>query len=319
MISTRTFLVAVGLFLTVILLTKARFKSPEYSYFDIITEATSRCLTYSDTLFKERLADYRKAAARVLEKGELHAYFRGFGMGSPDLFPGSGQRMSACLEHFFLDSSKESQQGLLTSGRAYIQAFNELRPVAQAIEVLYSSATIVIDHQEAAQLDESFNQRLAQLQKAEVPFRQAFEPAQLLMRAQQLQQIEQNLGRDQHWHMLNFMLLARRAMDRLEGDRTLPALTATELSASVEELQRGWQAAHLYHEAYPRLSAVGGNKAVWLEVEASAKRWLDRLATLQQHWSLKASPTALDADLRFVQHDYDQLLARYDATVGSRY
>ncbi|APQ12738.1 hypothetical protein BJP27_14950 [Pseudomonas oryzihabitans] len=319
MISTRTFLVAVGLFLAVILLTKAQFTSPEYSYSDIRTEAASRCLIYTDTLFKERLAKYRKAAARVLEKGEPNVYFGGFGMGSPDLFPSSGQSISACLEHFFLDSRKESQQGLLTSGRAYVEAFDELRPVAQAIEVLYSSPTIMIDRQQAALLNEKFNRQLMQLQEAAVPFRQAFEPSQLLMREQQLQQIEQHLGRDQHWHMLNFMLLARRAMDQLEGSPATTRLTAAELSASVEELQRSWQAAHLYHLAYPQLSSAGGSKAVWLEVETSTKRWLERLATLQQHWSLKANSAVLDADLHLVQHDYDQLLTQYNDRVGSRY
>ncbi|QDD90648.1 DUF3829 domain-containing protein [Pseudomonas oryzihabitans] len=318
MISTRTFLVAVGLFLGVILLLKGMVKPLEMSYATAGTERSGPCLAYMDTTFKDRLAKYQKLSRQVIEQGPVSRtaiYFPGFDMGSAHISPNSGQHLSACLRFFYLDSDQVPTNSLEATGRAYIAAFDALRPEAEAIEAFYVQRAPDIDVSRARQLDAAFEQRLRTLQQAEIPFRRAFEKAQLQLREQQLAQIEQRFGHDQHWYTLKFMLLARSAMDQVDEG----TITATELAMMQDELQHIWQAAHIYHQAYPHLSSVGGSQAVWLDIEPLSQRWLEHLGNLQQQWSAKAKPVQLDMDLHIVQQDYDQLLAQYNAKVGSRY
>ncbi|RMQ49554.1 hypothetical protein ALQ04_03504 [Pseudomonas cichorii] len=141
----------------------------------------------------------------------------------------------------------------------------------------------------------------------------------LELRANQLEKIEERLGRDQHWHTLNFMLMARQGIDQLTELAGNKRLTPDQVQALHHSLLATWNDAENHFKSLPRLTSAEGGKPVWTGIREPAKAWIDTLATLQQHWTAQAAPSQLSSDFEAMGQGYDRVWMRYNLAVRNQY
>ncbi|WP_122314713.1 DUF3829 domain-containing protein [Pseudomonas cichorii] len=171
----------------------------------------------------------------------------------------------------------------------------------------------------ALQLHQVIEKAIEELQERAIPFNQALESPMLELRANQLEKIEERLGRDQHWHTLNFMLMARQGIDQLTELAGNKRLTPDQVQALHHSLLATWNDAENHFKSLPRLTSAEGGKPVWTGIREPAKAWIDTLATLQQHWTAQAAPSQLSSDFEAMGQGYDRVWMRYNLAVRNQY
>ncbi|MBX8515459.1 DUF3829 domain-containing protein [Pseudomonas cichorii] len=312
MISTRAFVVAVCVFLGIAWLHQTLVPSrakPEYESSRLLN--MNKCLAYSDTLLRIRYHFYQTRYDDVIARNPSPSRtFSGFGMGT-------GEKYSASPCSFYVSSLYEGSSPLDIATHDYVQAYDNLRPEARKVEQLYVERYPEIPI--ARQLNELITQRMDELYERAPAFNQALEQPMLQLRSNQLETIEQRLGRDQHWHTLNFMLVARQAINQLDEQAGSQRLTPEQVQALHSSLLAAWTDAEDYFKTLPRLTAVGGGKPVWREISEPAKTWIDALATLQQHWTARAEPEQLSNDFIAVDNGYDRMWTLYNLAAFGKY
>ncbi|GFM79382.1 hypothetical protein PSCICN_00740 [Pseudomonas cichorii] len=316
MISSRAFVVAVCVFLGIAwlhqILVPSREK-PEYETTRLLN--MNKCLAYSDTLLRIRYHFYQTRYDDVIARNPSPSRtFSGFGMGSGEKYPASGTP-SPCSFH--VSGGHKWNSLVEIAAYDYIQAYDNLRPEARKVEQLYVERYPEIPV--ARQLNELITQRMDELYERAPAFNQALEQPMLQLRSKQLKQIEQRLGRDQHWHTLNFMLMARRAINQLDEQAGSQRLTPEQVQALHRSLLAAWTDAEHYFKTLPRLTSAGGGKPVWREISEPAKIWIDALATLQQHWTARAEPEQLSNDFIAVDNGYDRMWTLYNLAAFGKY
>lgn len=142
--------------------------------------------------------------------------------------------------------------------------------------------------------------------------RNQLEREDLSVRPAQLARIEARMGRDLHWHVLNYMIAARHAVDRIERDMrdaSLTPQTVADLAAAVQAAADNGNAYKRLHPGNPRDEEASN---LWYTISPAAEAYLAALTTLRQDWLAHAAPPQLSEDYYVVTRRYDALLSYYN-------
>ncbi|WP_409302276.1 DUF3829 domain-containing protein [Pseudomonas sp. KCJK8993] len=172
-----------------------------------------------------------------------------------------------------------------------------------------------------AQLDELVRQLEIQAPdylQASNAVRQLLQPQDVEHRPQQLQRLEQRLGRNVHWALLNYMIQARSTMDLLDDGLRQRTLTPAQLSQATQQLRQAWEARQQFigsiQDPQTREALY-----LWQLIAAPSQHYLQALDTLHRDWLQHAEPQRLGEDFHAVTQGYDQMLYHYNQLARSRY
>jgi len=160
--------------------------------------------------------------------------------------------------------------------------------------------------------DKLYSDRAGEFLSASQALRSELESSDLALRPRQLTQLEQKLGRDMHWHLLNYMLQARLTINRLDTAAQNRQLDLPLLGSATDGLRQVRDAAQAYRNALPANRRNGPAHELWSIVEPPAQQYQAALEQLATDWRNRAAPQVLSDDYWNVGHRYDVLLALYN-------
>ncbi|WP_248746982.1 MULTISPECIES: DUF3829 domain-containing protein [unclassified Pseudomonas] len=160
--------------------------------------------------------------------------------------------------------------------------------------------------------DDYYDGRIEAFLPASNALRHELEWLDLALRPKQLKQLELRLGRDLHWHLLNYMIQARQSVNRLTEAANSQQLDLPLLSATTETVRQARQAGETYRDSLPTNQRKGPVHDLWSSLEQPAQRYQAALEQLATDWRNHAEPQVLSDDFWNVTHRYDVLLDRYN-------
>ncbi|KPA94577.1 DUF3829 domain-containing protein [Pseudomonas asplenii] len=173
-----------------------------------------------------------------------------------------------------------------------------------------------LEAQFSSVIAESDRKRHAERVQAFLPLsdtlRRELESTELALRPRQLEHLEQKLGRDMHWHLLNYMLQARLGIDRLEAAARRQRLDLPLLGSTRDELRQAQESAEAYRNALPANRRHGPVHELWSMLQQPMQQYQAALEQLASDWRNHAEPQVLSDDFWNVGHRYDVLLALYN-------
>ncbi|TFY94232.1 DUF3829 domain-containing protein [Pseudomonas nabeulensis] len=134
----------------------------------------------------------------------------------------------------------------------------------------------------------------------------------LHMRPAQLALLESRFGRDVHWHMLNYMIAARQAVNQIEHGMRDASLTPQTVATLADALQRAADGAKAYIRKPTRPERDEAAEYMWSVITPAAEAYLAALRTLENDWRARAAPQQLSDDYDLVTRCYDVLLSYYN-------
>ncbi|WP_024697932.1 YiiG family protein [Pseudomonas avellanae] len=320
MISNRAFITAICVFAAIAwaqhkLANTHRVSTDSIADTSMMKDATA-CLVFDDTLLLERYADYRKHYQALVDGSQgMLPFIQSFALGGNSRAVAMNESLACSISYPQLLYPKSDP--LVIAVIKYSETLDTLRDRTFDAEALYNQPRPDIER--ARQLDADLAQDMHQLQQRSLAVRKHFEEPQFLARSEQLAAIDYRLGHDQHWHTLNFMLLARQTINYLNRSEANARLSPDDLKALYAELVDAWLDAERYFNTMPNLKSANRKRPVWTVIKAPAHTWLATLDTLQQRWAAHADVDQLNKQLRAVEQGYDQLLMRYNASVSGQY
>lgn len=147
--------------------------------------------------------------------------------------------------------------------------------------------------------------------QASADLRTALASADIGARRKQQRLLEQRLGRDIHWHLLDYMIQARLTVEQLDQGVREKTLTPGQLARASQDLQQAWDAG----QPLRNLPQNGRNESahyLWSQITRPAQRYQQALHTLHQDWQERAAPERLSEDYHAVVRAYDSLLSYYN-------
>lgn len=154
---------------------------------------------------------------------------------------------------------------------------------------------------------------------ASTELRTRLEREDVRLRPAQRVLLQARFGQDIHWHLLNYMIAARTAVDELEQGAYLATLTPKTLAPLIDAVQQASMQGKDYvrlHPGKPREEFANG---LWQTITPSADAYLQALQSLQQHWLEHATPQQLSDDFALVTRRYDVLLSVYNRSARSAF
>lgn len=142
--------------------------------------------------------------------------------------------------------------------------------------------------------------------------RQQVEKEDLSVRPAQLALLESRFGRDLHWHVLNYMIAARQAVNTIEQAMRDARLTPQVVASQADALQKAADAGKAYLRAHPTEHLDEEARNLWYTITPAADDYLAALGTLHQNWLQHAPPQQLSDDYYLVTRRYDALLSYYN-------
>lgn len=139
------------------------------------------------------------------------------------------------------------------------------------------------------------------------------------LRPAQLALLQARFGQDTHWHLLNYMIAARIAVDELEQGAYLATLTPKTLAPLIDAVQLASMQGKDYVRLHPGKPRDEFANDLWHTITPSADAYLQALQTLQQHWHEHATPQQLSDDFALITHRYDVLLSFYNKPARSTF
>ena len=134
----------------------------------------------------------------------------------------------------------------------------------------------------------------------------------LSVRPAQLAVLESRFGRDVHWHVLNYMIAARQAVNQIEQGMRAANLTPQTVATLTDTLQQAADGAKAYIRKPTRPERDEEAEYMWHAITPAADAYLTALRTLEQDWRGRAKPQQLSDDYYLVTRRYDALLSYYN-------
>ncbi|WP_122436760.1 DUF3829 domain-containing protein [Pseudomonas viridiflava] len=154
---------------------------------------------------------------------------------------------------------------------------------------------------------------------ASTKLRKQLEREDVYLRPAQLALLQSRFGHETHWHLLNYMITARTAVDELERGAQLATLTPQTLASFIDAVQRASTQGKDYVRLHPSKPRDEFAIYLWRTITPAADAYLQALQTLQQHWQEHATPQQLSDDFALVTHRYDVLLSFYNKPARSTF
>jgi len=154
---------------------------------------------------------------------------------------------------------------------------------------------------------------------ASTELRKHLEREDVRLRPAQLALLQARFGQDTHWHLLNYMIAARTAVDELEQGAHLATLTPKTLAPLIDAVQQASMQGKDYVRLHPAKPRDEFANYLWHTITPSADAYLQALQSLQQHWLEHATPQQLSDDFALVTRRYDVLLSFYNKPARSTF
>ncbi|MFJ3152601.1 DUF3829 domain-containing protein [Pseudomonas protegens] len=173
-----------------------------------------------------------------------------------------------------------------------------------------------------AQLDE-FARQLAQQSEAYLEasnaVRRLLPALDIEPRSQQLLRLEQRLGRNAHWALLDYMIQARSTVEFVEAGVRQQSLTPDQLAQVTRQLRQTWDARQQYLKTGQPDKNTEQVLYLWQLIAQPGEQYLKALDTLHRDWQQHAEPQRLSDDYHAVTQGYDQMLYHYNKLARSQY
>ncbi|MEB0045248.1 MULTISPECIES: DUF3829 domain-containing protein [unclassified Pseudomonas] len=132
------------------------------------------------------------------------------------------------------------------------------------------------------------------------------------LRTTQLAQLEQRLGKDAHWYVLNALLGVRDALTAIKDSADRQTLTPSTLAATHESLRLQLEQTRNYLAANPSTRSTYNVRQMWRHVDPLTQAWMHTMQTLIDDWNQHAPPHRLSEDFDTMTLGYDQLIGEYN-------
>ncbi|WP_300238804.1 DUF3829 domain-containing protein [Pseudomonas sp.] len=154
--------------------------------------------------------------------------------------------------------------------------------------------------------------------QASADLRAALASADIGARREQQRLLEQRLGQDIHWHLLDYMIQARLTVEQISQGMREKTLTPAQLAQASQDLQRTWDAGQPLRNR-PQSSRTQPAYYLWSQITRPAQRYQQALLALQQDWQKQAEPQHLSEDYHAIMRAYDSLLSYYNKQAQMEY
>lgn len=226
---------------------------------------------------------------------------------------------AACSQLYTLKLERQ-QPGSRLVGLASVYAYqlNKFTSLADMITPLYRVDGIPPNARQM--VAEVMNKHLSQeLEKKGEDYlrvsselRVQLEQEDLGVRPAQLALLASRFGQDEHWHILNFMIAARQAVNQIEHGMRDTRLTPHTVATLTDALQDAADGAKAYMRQPTTPERDEEAAYLWYAITPAAEAYLTALRTLEKNWREHASPQQLSDDYYLVTRRYDALLSYYN-------
>lgn len=198
----------------------------------------------------------------------------------------------------------------------YVQALQDVTPLTDVFDFYQNiSPNVFVGDAVADAMPRKGDAYMA----ASTELRQRLEAEDLRLRPGQLAQLETRFGRDTHWHLLNYMLAARTAVNQIEQGVRQANLTPQTLGALTDAVQQAALDATEYRRLHPARPQAEFAGYLWGTITPSADAYLTALHTLHRDWLAHAPAQQLSDDFYQVTRRYDALLSYYNKLARSEF
>jgi hypothetical protein len=142
--------------------------------------------------------------------------------------------------------------------------------------------------------------------------RRSLEREEQRLRPAQLTALQARFGEDLHWHVLNYMIAARQAINQIDQGMRNASLTPQTLAALTAAVQVAGEKSHRAVKNVPRTARDEDAAYLWYSVKPSVDAYLEAMQALLNDWLDHASPQQLSDDYYVVARRYDSLLSYYN-------
>lgn len=225
---------------------------------------------------------------------------------------------SVCSQQYTVKLERQAPASdLLAAAGAYAQSLYDLTALADGsarvqARSLAPTAQEIVAEAKHKQLMLAYDQVVETYLTASTSLRQQLEDEDLRVRPAQLALLEARFGRDMQWHLLNYMITARQAVNQIEQGVRDANLTPQQVADLTEALRQTAEDSRIFLNAMPSRRLDDEAIHLWYNIKAPADEYLKALVTLHQHWQDHAAPQQLSDDYDLVTRRYDALLSYYN-------
>ncbi|MGY2291002.1 DUF3829 domain-containing protein [Pseudomonas sp. SDO528_S397] len=263
---------------------------------------------FRPSLFDEQTDESLKAMSNALKE-----------FGDRDEYAGRELHGDICTQRI-TDRLAQLSPGspLIDAGRQYVKALQAVTPLVDSFDFYQrmGSKNFKPPRTEDAQ---ALAVSGADYMQASTDLHQRLMLEDIRLRPAQLARLQIRFGQDRYWHLLNYMIAARTAVDEIEQGVRRADLTPSTLAPLIEAVQSAAQNGKAYVNTHPASAADAFASHLWQTLVPPADAYLEALQTLQQHWDKHAAPQQLSDDYYLVTRRYDILLSYYNKLARSTY
>lgn len=222
------------------------------------------------------------------------------------------QRITGKLERL------EPDNPLINAAGRYVLALQDVTPLTNSFD-FYQRLGMARFQPPQGQVAQALAIKGDAYMAASTELRKRLEREDVRLRPGQLALLQARYGQDTHWHLLNYMIAARTAVDELEQGVYLATLTPQTLAPLIDAVQQASAHGKAYVRLHPGTPRDEFANYLWYTITPSADAYLQALQTLQQHWQEHATPQQLSDDYALITHRYDVLLSFYNKPARSTF
>ena len=225
---------------------------------------------------------------------------------------------SVCSQQYTVKLERQApDSNLLAAAGAYAQALYNVTALADGVTRVQARSLAPTTQEiasEAAgkQLLLAYDQVVEKYLAASTSLRQQLADEDLSVRPAQLALLEARFGRDMQWHLLNYMIAARQAVNQIEQGVRDANLTPQRVADLTEGVRKAAEDSRVFLNAMPSRRLDDEAIYLWYNIKAPADEYLKALNTLHQDWQDHAAPQQLSDDYYRVTRRYDALLSYYN-------
>jgi hypothetical protein len=221
---------------------------------------------------------------------------------------------SVCSQQYTVKLERQAPASdLLAAAGTYAQALYNVTALADGVTRLQPLATQgLASEANNKTLQVAYDQVVEKYLAASTSLRQQLEDEDLRVRPAQLVLLEARFGRDMQWHLLNYMITARQAVNQIEQGVRAANLTPQHLSRLTDAVQKAAEDSRVVMNAMPSRRPDDEAIYLWYNIKAPADEYLKALNTLRQDWQDQAAPQQLSDDYYLITRRYDALLSYYN-------
>lgn len=186
-----------------------------------------------------------------------------------------------------------------------IYASKSSQPQSAAYERLFNDNMLALLRENMLKEGAAYTSISAELRRALEREEQRLRPAQLTL-------LKARFGEDLHWHVLNYMITARQAINQVDQGMRNASLTPQALATLAAAVQVAGENTERFAKGVPRTARDEDAAYLWYSVKPSVDAYLEAMHALLNDWLDHASPQQLSDDYYVVARRYDSLLSYYN-------